>query len=359
MTHVAELNVQTGQAADYVDRLCAVFGELEFETVREGRAAAILLPRGMGTARLDPVGDVLRVRAEAATEQGISALKFMIGLKIEEVAKPEAPEVVWTGYGADFEVLPGFREITVVRNRAVTPLMRRVTFSGRDLGRFGSTQIHVRLLFPPEGLAVPEWPRPGRNGRPAWPPEERRPAARLYTIRAYDKVRDEFDIDFVCHGDGGVAGPWAMSARPGDTIGILGPGGGEFDSADWYLFAGDETAIPAIARHLEGLPANARGVALIEVADAAEQQEISAPPGVELRWLHRDGLEAGRNTILGDAVRGVPWPDDISGCFAWLGAEAATARDIRAYWRDEIGLDRNRFFAVAYWRHELSAENEG
>ena len=75
-------------------------------------------------------------------------------------------------------------------------------------------------------------------------------------------------------------------AAPGDPVGILGPGGGEGPVADWVVLAGDETALPAIGRILEELPSDARGVAIVEVADAREEQDLPHPPGVALRWLH-------------------------------------------------------------------------
>jgi len=358
MALTAQLSLPTASAARYVDALCDEFKQLEIEAVRAENGAEIVLRRGLGVARLAAMPDRLSIHAEADTEQGINILKFLLGMRLEKVAAAESPDVVWTGYGADFEVLPNFREITVVRNVEVTPHMRRVTFAGRDMARFCGREIHVRLLFPPLGVEPPEWPKPGRNGRPAWPPLERRPAARVYTIRSFDVARNEIDIDFVVHGDEGIAGPWAMKAGPGETIGILGPGGGEPDPAAWYFFGGDETAIPAIARHLQELPAEARGLVFIEVADAAEEQAMESPEGIEINWLHRNGVAAGRSNLLEDVVRSVAWPEDKANCLVWLGAEAAAARAVRAYLRNEVGFARDNTFVIAYWRHEDTPEEE-
>jgi len=358
MSFVAELTMPTPSANRYVDALCAELTRLEIDAVRAETGAEISLRRGLGRALVEAGDAALTVRAEGATEEGVRILKFIVGMQLEKVAAEEKPDLVWTGYGADFTVLPNFRELTVARLADVTPHMRRITFSGRDMARFMAREMHVRLLFPPAGLAAPEWPVPGRNGRPEWPPLERRPAARVYTIRAFDPGRDEIDVDFVLHGDEGVAGKWAQAAEPGQVVGILGPGGRDLDPANWYLFAGDETAIPAITRHLQSLPADARGVVLIEVSDAGEDQMLTMPPGVELTWLHRNGIEAGRSKLLTEAVRGVVWPEDKSPCLAWLGAEAATAREIRTFWREDLGLDRDRMLAVAYWRHQMTSETE-
>lgn len=356
MTFVAELSVPTASADRYIDALCQDLAEIEMETTRDAAGALVSLQRDMGIARIDSTPDGLRVRAESEIERGISVLKFILGMRIEKIAIEERPQLEWTGYGADFTVLPSLREITVVRVEEVTPHMRRVTFAGTDIARFCGDEIHVRLLFPPKGLEKPEWPTPGKNGRPAWPPEDRRPATRVYTIRSFDADRQEVDIDFVLHGDHGIAGKWAATAEPGDLIGMMGPGGGEAEPALWYLIAGDETAIPAIARKLEAMSADAKGVAFIEVADTAEEQPLRVPPGVRLTWLHRNSLEPGQNTILADAVRRVVLPDSSEGCAFWLGAEAATAREIRTYWRDELKLPRKQISAVAYWHHEANKD---
>jgi NADPH-dependent ferric siderophore reductase len=358
MAFSAQLSIPTLSANRYVDALCEELATMEIEAVRDGDGARIELPRALGTARIEADDQSLRVHAEAASERGISALKFILGLRIEKVAEAEKPELIWTGYGADFTVLPSLREITVARVTDLTPHMRRITFTGHDMGRFHGEEIHVRLLFPPAGLERPEWPKPGKNGRPAWPPEERRPATRVYTIRDYDKERGTVDIDFVLHGDHGIAGKWALAAAPGQMIGMMGPGGGEPEPAGWSLFAGDETAIPAIARRLRALPPQARGVALIEVADSSEQQQLASPAGMAVTWLHRNGAEAGRNTLLLDAVRAAPIPENRDDCLFWLGAEAATARAARTLWRDELQLPRKAIRALAYWRHDLTEGEE-
>src|SRR5690606_21164117 len=91
-------------------------------------------------------------------------------------------------------------------------------------------------------------------------PRELWPRLRTYTVRAWDPDALELTLDFVHHGDEGLAGPWAANARPGDELFMLGPGGGYAPDpgADWHLLAGDESALPAIAASLEALPEGAR-----------------------------------------------------------------------------------------------------
>ena len=350
----AEATIPTAAGSAYVAAVCERLLKSEFAASADSASGRIELRDGLGIGTLEALSGRLRMKAEAPTEQGLSILKFLLSMHVEEVAAAEKPDVVWTGDGCGLEVLPSFREMTVLRVADVTPHVRRITLTGHDLKRFESDSVHVRLLFPPEGLAIPEWPKPGKNGRPVWPPEDRKPAQRVYTIRRIDAASAEMDIDFVMHEVPGIASGWAARAKAGTIVGLLGPGGREMTSNDWVLLAGDETAIPAMARILEKLPATTRGVALIEAEDAREVQELAHPAGVEVRWLFRSGEEPGRNTLLADAVMAVRWPTDGSS-YAWLGAEEATARRLRAYWRDEMGLEKGRWQAVSYWTHAANA----
>lgn len=344
----AEVRLRTRLGKQYVELLCNDFEKDEIETAATPTGAQVHLPRGLGTAHIDVDAHELVIRAEAATEQGLSALKFILGLRLERAAEAENPDLAWTGHGCDLTVLPNFREIRVARIDAVTPLVRRITFTGRDLHRLAGDGIHIRLLFPPAGLDQPEWPRPGKNGRPVWPPVERRPATRVYTIRRIDLPASEIDVDFVLHGEHGTASGWAAKAGIGDVVGMLGPSPADLEAADWYLIAGDETAIPAIARMFEAMPRQARGHAVIEVADADEIQALTPPPGIELTWLLRAGRPAGDSDLLAEAALAIT-PPALERVRCWLGAEAQTARRLRHHWREVLHLPKDQVSAVAYW----------
>jgi len=235
--------------------------------------------------------------------------------------------------------------------------MRRITLGGGALAGFPSDRqgSHVKVFIPRPGQHKPALPQLTENG-PLWPPADERPFARTYTIRRFNADKGELDVDFVLHGDHGPASAWANNAKPGDWIGIAGPGGrGPIPAdADWYLLVGDETAIPAISAHLETLPATARGVALIEVANAAEEQQISYQAEITLTWLHRNGVAAGQSSQLIDAVRQVEWREGSP--FAWVAAEAKATQAVRNYLRQERGLARSQVEATPFWKAGLGEE---
>ncbi|MDB5551751.1 MAG: side tail fiber protein, partial [Rhizobium sp.] len=293
----------------------------------------------------------LLVTLKAQDEGALSSLKGLFASQLVALSQ-DKPTIVWTGDGTDACVFPNFREMTVRKIIDVTPHMRRITLAGHDLARFAIGGMHLQLLIPPDGLEKPEWPTPGPDGLPIWPSKEKRPRIRTYTVRRVDLAASTFDVDFVVHGDhgGSVGSRWAADAKPGAIIGVRGPVGRAAPDADWVLLAGDETALPVISRILETLPASTRGVALIEVEDAGEEQRLDYAANIELHWLHRGKAEPGQSNVLVDAVRSIRPPAGAGKIYAMAGTEYTAARAIRAYWRDELKLDRKAMSAAAYWR---------
>lgn len=335
-------------------RLCAYFRDHADVTQTE-TSGRIDMP--FGCAMLQAEGRCLKVTALGDDEAGLAFVKLAISEHVLSLAKPECPCLEWHGDGAAGSPLPYFRTLTVLRRSLVTPRMARVTFKGDNLGRFASGGCHLRLFLPRDQARVPQWPVMGRDGRAVWPEGENSHDARVYTLRRIDVDVGEIDIDFVLHEGTGTPGArFASDAKPGHIIGITGPGGGVLPEAQWYLFAGDETALPAIARMLESLPAEAEATVLIEVADSAEEQVLASPARLHLRWLHRNGAPAGSASLLAAAVRNLRPPE---GCnvFLWAGAEHAAIAAIRSHWRNVLKLTRTQHLAVAYWRRGLSGDN--
>jgi len=236
--------------------------------------------------------------------------------------------------------------LTVSAVTAVTPAVRRVTLTAPApvITAAGPT---LSLLVPRVGDPAPHWPTVARDGRIVWPQGSHGVALRSYTARRQDAAAGELDIDFVLHGDG-PATTWAAAAAPGAVLGVASAAPLGDAPAGWLLLAGDETALPAISRILAAAGPQTRGVALLEVAGPEEEQQLSAPPGVELRWLHRSST-APDTGLLAGAVAALDRPEGED-LFAWVGAESATVRDVRADLRGRWGLRRSQHHAIGYWR---------
>ncbi|MET8578473.1 siderophore-interacting protein [Streptomyces sp. NPDC005012] len=235
----------------------------------------------------------------------------------------------------------------VIRTERLTPHMQRVVFGGDGLAAFEAgtcTDHYVKLVFPADGVEYPE-PFSMARIREEFP-REQWPVTRTYTVRAWDPAARELTVDFVVHGDEGLAGPWALRARPGDTLVMLGPGGAYAPdpAADWHLLAGDESALPAIAAALEALPEGAEVHAFVEVAGPEDEQPVDCD--AKIVWLHRGDAPVG--SLLVPAVESLVWPEGR--VHAFVHGEAGFVRDLRRLLRVERQVPREDLSVSGYWR---------
>ncbi len=241
------------------------------------------------------------------------------------------------------------RRLEVLRVVDLTPRMRRITLGGPELAGFISlgSDDHVKLFFPQtaeEQRALDTLVLGAKDNGPM-------PAMRDYTPRRYDLERGELEIDFVLHGDGPAA-TWAAQAAPGQHLNIGGPRGSMIvpDIFDNYLLIGDETALPAIGRRLEGLAANRRARVVVQVENAAEQQSLHSPAQVEVTWVNREDGDAN----LLHTLEQLRIPEGT--LYAWVATEAALSRRIRKVLLQTHGLNEEFLKAVGYWRLDDSLE---
>jgi NADPH-dependent ferric siderophore reductase len=281
--------------------------------------------------------------------------------------------------------------VEVLAVRQLSPSFVRVTFRGPDLHRFADNGYdqRIKLIFPVAGHGFADLPD-GPDWYERWRslPEDRRNPFRTYTARAVRPERNELDVDLALHGETGPASRWAVAARPGDSIRLLGPdagfagdhGGIEFrpphDGAT-VLLAGDETAVPAICSILERLPEHVRGEAVLEVPHAADELAVTAPAGVTVTWVARGSAANGSGlvpAVVAAAARLLPEPlisDDVrladvnvdemilwevpttapdDTVYAWLAGEAGVIRTLRRHLVAERGMDRKAVAFMGYWR---------
>lgn len=252
----------------------------------------------------------------------------------------------------------------VVRSEQLTRHMVRVVLGGSGFDTFTpneSTDAYVKLVFVDDTVDV------GTLEQPLTLDSFKSldHTVRTYTVRHTDPVRREITIDFVVHGDHGVAGPWAASAVPGQRLFVMGPNGGYAPdpAADWHLLAGDEAALPAISAALEALPDNAIGKVFIEVAGPEDEIELTAPAGVDVAWVFRGGRAdligdeyAGDHAPLITAVKEALWlPGQVQ---VFIHGEAqAVMHNLRPYIRKERGVDAKWAGSISgYWRRGRTEE---
>ncbi|MDI6027325.1 siderophore-interacting protein [Corticibacterium sp. UT-5YL-CI-8] len=350
MTLTSRAEVSLSHLPSYLDSIVDRLGSYHPEMVRLSERAEFRYPFGL--AALDFPQGRLVMTAEAPDTMGLARVKDLVAVAVQLYAKSENPRIVWTGDLAGETRLEQFRLMRVTAKHYVTPRMLRVRLAGEDLVRFGLFGgMHIRMLFATPENPDPVWPVMGENGLPSWPSEARRPVSRAYTVRTLDAEAGWIDVDFVMHEDHGVASSWAVHAELGDTVGVLGPVGRPLKSADWYVLGADETGLPAVGRLLESLSPDTKGIAYLEVENAAEEQELKRPDGFDIRWLHRNGDPTDTVTGFSDLVCNQSWPDRDK-TFGWFAAEASVAKKVREHWRVTRGLGRDRTLVAGYWQRD-------
>lgn len=246
-------------------------------------------------------------------------------------------------------------EATVLRTERLTPHLIRVVLGGEltafDAGAY--TDHYLKLLFPPPGVEYTEPLDLDAVRRDL--PREQWPSTRTYTVRAWDPDSRELTIDFVYHGDHGLAGPWADRAAPGERLRFLGPGGAYAPdpASDWHLLIGDESALPAIAASLERLPTDAPARVFIEVSGPEEEQKLITDGDAEIVWLHRGARPVG--AALVEAVTALEFPPGE--VFAFVHGEANFVKELRRLLRVGRGLRPDQLSISGYWRR--GADEDG
>ncbi|GAA2669580.1 MULTISPECIES: siderophore-interacting protein [Actinosynnema] len=239
--------------------------------------------------------------------------------------------------------------LTVSKTEFVVPQVVRITFTGEGLDAIHTwPDQQVKLLFPRPGRPLPELVYEEDTYGMGWYqafmaiPEPERPWMRSYTIRHHRREQSEVDIDFVLHEDSpGPATTWATTAKPGDVIGRYGPSAAytrPLKRADWYLFAGDATALPAMASLIESLP---EGATILAMSTGPEQP--FPLPGI--RWVDD----------LATALADTELPTGTS--TAWVAGEASVVRALRRHLVQDRGLDRGRVEFTGYWRKALAQDD--
>lgn len=255
--------------------------------------------------------------------------------------------------------------MTVQRTEQIAPHLVRVYLGGDGFDDFQAsddTDMYVKFVFPAD--AAERVKKSGYQKLREKLGADEPTILRTYTVRRVDHSAREIAVDFVVHGDEGVAGPWAANAEPGEEIRFLGPGSGyrPKSDVDWHLLASDEAGLPALAAALESMPAGTIARAFIEVAGPEDEIELAAPDTAEITWLHRGvssdavtDAQGGANAPLVAAVRDAEWLPGSVQVFIHGEAEVVM-QNLRGYIRKERGVPAGNASISGYWRRGHTEE---
>lgn len=302
----------------------------------------ILVTVATGSVSFQPAETGMEVRIIAVSEADLFVLREAVASLVESFDAGLA--ILWDRALVGGAYPPNFRLGQVIAKSRPGPRFLRLRIAAENLGPFTVSGLHLRLLLSAEGRA-PVWPSVSDQGRTVWPQGEDQLHNPVYTIRAIDPLAGWLDLDIYLHGRGRTC-HWAEAVAPGAWVGLIGPGGGGLLSARHLVLAGDETALPAIARILEALPQDALGDTMILVSRPDDEQHIAVPAGVRLRWLHRSAghtLEAALQDI------DLPEAGAAGGRHLWIATERAEAARLRECYRERGGWGRGEVTIAAYW----------
>lgn len=230
--------------------------------------------------------------------------------------------------------------LQVQQTLSLSPSMQRLTLTGPELADFPEVApgAYVKLMFTFDNQPV------------TWIPESLQEVQlRTYTVRFVDQAQRTLTIDMALHGADATAGPashWATQAKPGDKITVGGPGSvkGLPTGYDWLLMVGDITALPAIASHLEQLPATTQGYAVIKVPEDQDKIELTKPPAMQVIWH----VETEAVSTLSDTVSELtPAPGIVA---AWAACEFSDMRALRTLFRQRWNINHEYLYISSYWR---------
>lgn len=236
--------------------------------------------------------------------------------------------------------------VTVTKTERISPHIQRITLQGSSIAHFGqeSEGGYIKLLFTPQGSSVLS-----HLG------SEERPIMRTYTIRQFDPQSHSLVVDFVRHISDDVtcsfASRWAETVQVGESISIAGPGKSQGPNwqADWVCLVADMTALPALSVTLASLDTEAKGYAVIEISDPADQQPLAAPTGVKIIWVNKAQGES-----LTEVVKAQPW---LPGqCAVWCACEFDSMRTLRQYFRNERAVEREFIYISSYWKNGVTED---
>lgn len=217
--------------------------------------------------------------------------------------------------------------LEVVAVAAVTPQMRRILLSGPALDRFS--------YLPGQDLALGMRRDDGLVVR------------RRYSIRRFTATDRILELDVVMHGDGpGMR--WAKSAAPGVRIEAIGPRGKITlaTDAEWHLFAGDATAVPAALAMMEALADDVAAHAFLQVDDAAERQPADLAGDKRVAWLFDADAAAAATDGLTTAMSTAALPRGRG--HAYLAGEVSQVLAVKAALLAR-GWSDDQISAKAYW----------
>ncbi len=316
--------------------------DLRFDQEKDGARS---LEQDGFLIRFKPAPQGLYIRIAGPSESAFVFFKEEISEIVKEIDRTAAVNIRWSKELSETGKLPpNFKVLTLKESVCLFEGMQRLTLTHEDIRHFVSEDVHVRMMMPADPRRSAVWPRMGANGAPVWPRGEDKLHARFVTLRSVREAECEVDVDIACH-DGGLVSDWALQAKPGQTVGMMGPiGSARLKFSQNLFLAADGTGLGMIARLLETAPDEATGNVVVAVP--ADFDVTAYFPKTRLNIITVDPEKFEQEVF--DVAVDLTAPGKTG--YAFFAGEFQNAQELRKMFKGRLGLDKNTQLSTAYWR---------
>ncbi|MDO8936621.1 acinetobactin utilization protein BauF [Acinetobacter baumannii] len=185
-------------------------------------------------------------------------------------------------------------------------------------------------------------------------PPEGQPISRVYTVRSFNPVNAQIEIDFVKHEDLSPAMEWLNSAQMGTKIGLIGPRPHfipNFTAKKHVVMFADDTAVPALYSILKQWELGISADIFIESFEKDIASQLPEIEHVKIHSFHKEHHPSQKGLLLKAAFT----LENYENITIWAACERNEARALRQFFLEDQQLNKNDVRIAGYWRDGVSS----
>lgn len=185
-------------------------------------------------------------------------------------------------------------------------------------------------------------------------PLEGQPISRVYTVRSFNPVNAQIEIDFVKHEDLSPAMEWLNSAQVGTKIGLIGPRPHfipNFIHKKHVVMFADDTAVPALYSILNEWENGVSADIFIESFEKDIASQLPRHDHVKIHSFHKEHHTPQKGLLL-KAAFALKTYENIT---IWAACERKEARALRQFFLEDKQFNKNDVRIAGYWRDGVSS----
>lgn len=180
------------------------------------------------------------------------------------------------------------------------------------------------------------------------------PISRVYTVRSFDPVNAQIEIDFVKHNDLSPVMQWLNSAQIGTKIRLIGPRPHfipNFTQKKHVVIFADDTAVPAVYSILQHWQ---HGISADIYIESFEKNIVSQLPNhehIQIHLLHKENHNQQKGLLLNTAFL----LENYENITIWAACERNEARALRQFFMEDKYFNKSDVRISGYWKDGVSS----